>query len=98
EGLLGAPIARERCKQILEALEVQAVDAADGLDITVPAFRRADVTREADLVEEVARIDGLEKLPATLPSRHGAYGRLSDIQRMRRRASDALAAQGIHEV
>ena len=47
-------------------------DAEDGLDVTVPAFRRGDVTREADLIEEVARIDGLDKLPATLPSRHGA--------------------------
>ena len=84
EGLLGAPIARERCKQILEALEFEAVDADDGLDVTVPAFRRADVTREADLVEEVGRIDGFEKLPATLPSRHGASGRLTDLQRMRR--------------
>jgi phenylalanyl-tRNA synthetase beta chain len=98
EGLLGAPIARERSKQILEALEFEAVDADDGLDVTVPAFRRADVTREADLVEEVGRIDGLEKLPATLPSRHGASGRLTDIQRMRRRSSDALAAQGLHEI
>ena len=53
EGLLGAPIARERCKQILDALEFEAVDADDGLDVTVPAFRRADVTREADLIEEV---------------------------------------------
>ena len=30
-------------------------DAQDGLDVTVPAFRRGDVTREADLIEEVAR-------------------------------------------
>ncbi|MGZ4232669.1 MAG: phenylalanine--tRNA ligase subunit beta [Solirubrobacteraceae bacterium] len=96
--LLGAPIARERCKEILEALEFTPVDADDGLDVTVPAFRRADVTREADLIEEVARIDGLEKLPATLPPRHGASGLLTDIQRMRRSASDALTAQGIHEI
>ena len=37
--------------------------AHDGLDVTVPPFRRDDVTREADLIEEVARIDGLDKLP-----------------------------------
>ena len=40
-----------------------------------PHFRRNDVTREADLIEEVARIDGLEKLPATLPKRRGGAGR-----------------------
>ena len=83
-GLLGAAIARDRCHEILRALEFVTADAADGLDVTVPTFRRGDVTREADLIEEVARLDGLEKLPATLPSRHGASGRLTAVQRMRR--------------
>jgi phenylalanyl-tRNA synthetase beta chain len=96
--LLGAPIARDRCVEILHALEFGTADADDGLDVTVPAFRRSDVTREADLIEEVARLDGLEKLPATLPSRHGASGRLTPRQRLRRRAGDALAAQGLHEI
>jgi phenylalanyl-tRNA synthetase beta chain len=96
--LLGASIARERCVEILEALEFTTADAGDGLDVTVPAFRRSDVTREADLIEEVARMDGLEKLPATLPSRHGASGRLTARQRLRRRAADALAAQGLYEI
>jgi phenylalanyl-tRNA synthetase beta chain len=96
--LLGAPIARDRCREILTALEFTTTDAPDGLDVTVPPFRRADVTREADLIEEVARLDGLEKLPATLPSRHGARGRLTPRQRLRRRAADALTAQGLNEI
>jgi phenylalanyl-tRNA synthetase beta chain len=98
DSLLGTPVPRERSRQILEALEFGVTDAPDGLDVTVPAFRRADVAREADLIEEVARLDGVEKLPATLPSRHGAAGRLTARQRRRRRASDALIAQGLHEV
>jgi phenylalanyl-tRNA synthetase beta chain len=98
EGLLGRAIPRERCKSILESLECTVADAPDGLDVQPPAFRRGDLIREADLIEEVARIDGLEKLPATLPSRHGAYGRLTPRQRLRRHATDALAALGLHEV
>jgi phenylalanyl-tRNA synthetase beta chain len=97
-GLLGTPITRDRAAEILRALEFGVADADDGLDVTVPFFRRVDVTREADLIEEVARIDGLEKLPATLPSRHGAAGRLTERQRLRRRAADALTAQGLHEI
>jgi len=98
ERLLGAPISRARCAEILNALEFATVDADDGLDVTVPTFRRADVTREADLIEEVARLDGLDKLPVTLPSRHGASGLLTARQRFRRGAVDALAAQGLNEI
>jgi len=96
--VLGAPIARERSRQILQALECATADADDGLDVEPPAFRRDDITREADLIEEVARLDGLQKLPATLPSRHGASGRLTAGQRLRRTAADALTAQGLYEI
>jgi phenylalanyl-tRNA synthetase beta chain len=98
ESLLGTAVPRERSRRILEALEFTTSDADDGLDVKPPPFRRDDVTREADLIEEVARIDGLEKLPATLPSRHGASGRLTTTQQLRRRAADALTAQGLDEV
>jgi phenylalanyl-tRNA synthetase beta chain len=110
-GLLGAPIPRPRCREILQALEFTVADADDGLDVSVPAFRRADVTREADLVEELARLDGVEKLPATLPATRraaqaalapgasgGGLGRLTGLQLLRRRAADALTAQGLHEI
>ncbi len=98
EGLLGMPIARARQAEILRALQFGVADAPDGLDVSVPAFRRNDVTREADLVEEVARIEGLEHLPATLPARRGSAGVLSVAQRLRRRAVDALVGRGLHEV
>jgi len=97
-GLLGAPIARARCAEILDALGFGVEDAEDGLEVSVPPFRREDVTREADLIEEVARIDGLEKLPATLPSRRGASGGLTAGQLARRRAADALTGRGFYEV
>ena len=61
-------------------------------------MRRNDVTREIDLIEEVARIDGLERLPATLPARRGAAGRLTHAQRVRRGAEDALAGRGLCEI
>jgi phenylalanyl-tRNA synthetase beta chain len=96
--LLGVEVPLERCAEILTALEFTPTQADAGLDVVVPAFRRSDVTREADLIEEVARLGALQDLPATLPSRHGASGRLTDVQRLRRRAADALTAQGLHEI
>ena len=97
-GLLGTVITRERQRQLLETIGFKTADAADGLDVTVPDFRRADVTREADLIEEVSRLDGLEKLPSTLPASGHATGALTSRQRQRRRAVDALAAQGLDEI
>jgi phenylalanyl-tRNA synthetase beta chain len=97
ERLLGRPIALADQVRILEALGFVPRQVAGGLDVRVPHFRR-DVTREVDLIEEVARIDGLEKLPATLPSRRGAVGVLAPEQRLRRRAEDLLTGAGLNEV
>ena len=105
--ILGMPVARERQAEILRALDFDVAendgngegktDAGPALAVTVPAVRRGDVTREADLIEEVARIHGLERLPATLPARRGAHGRLSPEQQLRRRAVDALVGRGCYE-
>jgi phenylalanyl-tRNA synthetase beta chain len=94
--LLGAPVARTRQVQLLEALGFTVAEAGDGLDGVVPHFR-LDVEREVDLVEEVSRFD-LQDLPATLPSRKGAVGVLAPEQRLRRRAEDALVGAGLHEI
>jgi phenylalanyl-tRNA synthetase beta chain len=98
EGLLGVAIPRDRSAQLLTATGFGTAEADDGLEVTVPDFRRGDITREADLIEEVSRLDGLENLPATLPARHAAVGRLTSQQRLRRRAEDALTGLGLHEV
>ena len=95
--ILGIEIPRARQAEILGALDFTTAEAQDGLDVTPPPVRREDVTREADLIEEVARIDGLERLPATLPARRGAYGVLSHEQHLRRRALDALVGCGCYE-
>jgi phenylalanyl-tRNA synthetase beta chain len=96
--LLGAEIPRERAAEILEQLGFSTTDASDGLDVAVPHFRRYDITREADLIEEVARVWGMDKLPSTLPSTSGAAGRLSKDQKIRRRAENTLADAGLFEV
>jgi phenylalanyl-tRNA synthetase beta chain len=97
ERLLGAPVPRAESARLLDALGFATADAPDGLDVTVPHWRRDDVTREADLIEEVARLWGLDRLPFTLPSRRGAVGRLAPAQRLRRRAEDALLGAGLSE-
>jgi len=96
--ILGVAVPLQRQAEILAALDFASEPAPDGLDVTVPALRREDVTREVDLIEEVARIDGIERLPATLPARRGAAGRLTHAQLIRRAAEDAMVGRGLHEV
>jgi phenylalanyl-tRNA synthetase beta chain len=96
--ILGVLVSLPRQREILRALDFGVLDAEGGLSVSVPPVRRADVTREVDLIEEVARIDGLERLPATLPARRGAAGRLTHAQRVRRQAEDAMVGRGLHEV
>ena len=60
--ILGVKIHREKIKEILKSLEIKAVnDIADGLELAVPAYR-ADVTREIDVIEEILRIYGYNKV------------------------------------
>ncbi len=99
ERLLGAPVARTESARVLEALGFGVAEADDGLDVRVPAFRRNDVTREADVIEEIARLSALDTLPSTLPeNRTLAAARLTPYQRGRRRAEDALVGLGLSEV
>jgi phenylalanyl-tRNA synthetase beta chain len=98
-GLLGVGITRSESAMHLRRLGFETAERPDGLDVTVPPWRRNDVTREADLIEEVARLHGVnDQLPATLPRRRGATGLLTPAQRLRRRAEDALAGRGLLEV
>jgi len=98
ERLLGAAIPVDESAAILGRLGFDVPAPADEMDIGVPGFRDSDVQREADVIEEVARIYGLEKLPTTLPAREGAVGRLTPKQRLRRRVEDALRDRGLNEV
>jgi phenylalanyl-tRNA synthetase beta chain len=91
--LLGQEIAPEDVRGILRRLGFE--EREDGW--LVPAWRDSDVQREADLIEEVARIHGLDKLPTTLPSRRHAVGVLTPRQRLRRRLEDALCDRGLDE-
>ena len=64
--------------------------------VRVPTWRAGDVTREIDVVEEVARFD-LERVPATQPLRSELNGRLTGAQRIRRRIQDTLVGFGFAE-
>jgi len=97
--LLGMEIDPDQCVTYLERLDFEVARAGDDLEATVPVHRHYDVTREADLIEEVGRIHGYAAhLPSTLPGTSGQAGRLSREQLLRRRAEDVMRDLGFDAV
>ena len=68
----------------------------EGERVTVPTWRARDVTREVDVIEEIARFR-LEEVPFTLPERRAMFGTLSREQKLRRRVEDVLVGLGFAE-
>ncbi|MFT4256642.1 MAG: phenylalanine--tRNA ligase subunit beta [Pseudoxanthomonas sp.] len=64
--VLGVAIADDEVERILRALGMRVETNADGWDVTAPS-RRFDIAIEEDLIEELARIHGYERIPTTLP-------------------------------
>ena len=68
--ILGCEISADRCINILENLGFKKLGGNDAAaKFLVPSFRAYDVTREIDLIEEIARINGYDKIAPTLPNK-----------------------------
>jgi phenylalanyl-tRNA synthetase beta chain len=91
--LIGISIPADEQRGLLERF---GFDVAKDWTVTVPTFRARDVTREIDLVEEIARVH-LDEVPFSLPARRAMWGRLTREQRLRRRIEDALCGMGFVE-
>jgi phenylalanyl-tRNA synthetase beta chain len=66
-GVLGTAVADADVRRIMDGLGFALTDVDGGWEVTVPT-RRVDVMREIDLIEEVARHYGLDRLPVTFPA------------------------------
>ena len=95
ELLLGMPVESEETAVRLEALGCEVEAGGRELTATVPTFRR-DLRREVDLVEEVGRLIGLDRVPEGLPGVPQPGGLARDQQR-RRRLRRLLADLGLSE-
>jgi phenylalanyl-tRNA synthetase beta chain len=91
--LLGPGFEVEGVRAILERLGM-TVAGSDPMVVTVPTFR-PDLTRGADLVEEVARIHGYDKFEATLPT--GPAGGLTAQQSRQRLLNSTLVGIGLSQ-
>ncbi len=98
KSLAGADISVARQKEILEALGYAVTETPDTLACAVPSWR-PDIHGEADLVEEVCRIYGLDNIPPAPMDRPSAIAKpvLNPLQRRMLAARRALASRGFNE-
>ena len=94
--LLGTDLTRDEMADLLTSIEFTNTPVGDDLDVTVPSFR-PDSATEIDVVEEVARLHGYERIARTLP-RSTITGALTPYQHDRRRIRDAMVGLGLDEV
>jgi len=96
--ILGLKIPEIEIKSILCSLgfNVQKNDKGGFLDLIVP-LRRADITLEEDIVEEVVRLYGYDKVPVTLPRGELLENRESEEERLQKKIRSILVAAGYYE-
>jgi phenylalanyl-tRNA synthetase beta chain len=98
EKLAGLAIPAKQSRQTLEALGFVVEDKGTSATVTAPSWR-SDIHGAADLVEEVVRIEGLDKVPSAPMPRSSGVARpvLTEGQRRVRRARRVLAGRGLVE-
>ncbi len=98
--LLGTRLKTEKIKGHLEGLDLKTElpkDRKGTITVTVPTFR-PDLTREIDLIEEVARIHGYDRIPATIRTGESLQVTQDEEDRFLQRIRSALSSLGLQEV
>jgi phenylalanyl-tRNA synthetase beta chain len=97
--LIGDDLTKEEVRNILSAMEIEILtEEGDDFKVAIPT-NKVDVTREADVIEEILRIYGLNKvaIPRQVKSAL-TYGLQPDPFKIRNIAGDLLAANGFNEM
>ena len=96
--ILGCEIASDRCDNILENLGFKKLGGnAAAAKFLVPSFRAYDVTREIDLIEEIARINGYDKISPTLPAK-AQTPTITLEEKVIKRIHELLLSAGLNEI
>ncbi|QWT18347.1 phenylalanine--tRNA ligase subunit beta [Bacillus sp. NP157] len=94
--VLGIDVAAAEVTRIFTALGMGVEEVADGWRVTPPSSR-FDIEREEDLIEEVARIHGYERIPTTTPAGKIALEPVAEARLPEMALRDQIAARGYFE-
>ena len=97
ESLLGAAIPPAVARSRLKSLGAQVSTRAKGVLAVVPPSFRSDLVEQADLIEEVARLGGLEDIPALLPERVAALARVNREREFLKGTREVMLGCGLTE-
>ena len=96
--VLGCEIETEKALTILEKLGFTILGKNEvACRVEVPSFRADDVTREIDLIEEIARINGYDKITPTLPNRAGT-AEISSAEKVMAKVHGLMRSAGLNEL
>ncbi|MGP1678802.1 MAG: phenylalanine--tRNA ligase subunit beta [Burkholderiales bacterium] len=95
--VLGIELADAEIGDIFARLELAATKTTDGYSVTPPSYR-FDIAIEEDLIEEIARIHGYERIPASRPRVRAAMREQPETVRPLTRVKEAIAARDYQEV
>lgn len=96
--LIGLDVPIDEMKQIFQTLELSILSCDDeGATLEIPTFRD-DLTREVDIIEEVARMHGVDKIPEKLPTAQVVAGAHDDRVRAINACRKNLAGLGAREI
>lgn len=95
--VLGTELTYTDIEDVFRRLGFGLTGNAEKFTVSVPR-RRWDIHIEADLYEEIARIYGYDKLPATLPKGDGTASELTETQKLRRKVRTVAEGAGLTEV
>ncbi len=95
--IIGKEISLLRIKKVFHNLQFEVEEKEDKWMIGIPSFRK-DIDREIDLIEEVARFYGYDKIPVTLPSLGKGMPCENFEERLRKKIREVLRGLGFYEV